>query len=173
MPVQLEREIFIRASRTYELCNEAKGAFERYLDDNIPTFDSDYYKARNILKEGKGFFQQTIQDAKKLLGPIPIYATKEFEEWRARVLVENKIVVRCDTFEELLEELTTDEFLKDLMSREEISSSLQAHWDSQQTGKRKLANIKIRIMLDKLAALFEEGQELQKKAQRKQQGLPI
>ena len=60
-----------------------------------------------------------------------------------------------------------------MMTSEEVEAYLKAYYDTQRSGKRKLANIKIRMVLDKLASLLAEGQELQKTAQRKQQGLPI
>jgi hypothetical protein len=59
------------------------------------------------------------------------------------------------------------------MGPEEIEAYVGAHYEAQRSGKRKLANIKIRMALDKLAALVAEGQEFQQKAQRKQQGLPV
>ena len=138
-----------------------------------PASAPEYYRARNLLKEGKAFYDQTLQDAKKLLGPIPIYAAKDFEKWRSQVLVENKIIVQGQTQEELRVELENDDFLKSIMRPEDVEAYLQAHFETQRSGKRKLANIKIRMALDRLAGLVAEGQELQKTAQRKQQGLPI
>jgi hypothetical protein len=171
--VQLERDIYIRASRCFELLNQAIQTFKDYLGDRGPSSDPEYYKARNLLKEGKAFFDQTLQDAKKLLGPIPVYAPKDFEQLRARLLLENKIVVQGRTLEELKAELLTDDFVKTIMKPDEITSYLQVHFAAQCTGKRKLQNIKIRMTLDKLAALQAVGAELQSKAQRKQQGLPV
>jgi hypothetical protein len=171
--VPIEREIYIRSSRSYAVLTEAVQIFRKYLQDVTAATDPEYYRARNFLREGKAFYDQTIQDAKKLLGPIPIYAAKDFEGWRAQVLQENKIVVKGETLEELRAELTVDDFVKTMMSAEEIETYLKAYYDTQKSGKRKLANIKIRMVLDKLASLVAEGQELQKKAQRKQQGLPI
>ncbi len=173
MKVQVEREIFIRASRSFAILSEAIQLFQGYLEATTAPQAPEYYRARNFLKEGKAFYDQTIQDAKKLLGPIPIYAAKDFEVWRTQALVENKIVVKGQSTEELRLELTGDEFLRTLMRPEEIEAYLAAHYETQRSGKRKLANIKIRMALDKLAELVAEGQELQKTAQRKQQGLPI
>jgi hypothetical protein len=173
MQVQIEREIYIRASRSFAVLSEALQTFRGYLESHVASNAPEYYKARNFLKEGKAFYDQTIQDAKKLLGPIPIYAAKDFEGWRSKVLVENKIVVQGQTLEELRLELTSDDFIKSIMSPEEVDAYLQANFETQKSGKRKLANIKIRMSLDKLAALVAEGQELQKTAQRKQQGLPF
>lgn len=173
MQVQVEREIFIRASRSHAVLTEAIKLFQDYLEPNTASQDPEYYRARNFLKEGKAFFDQTLQDAKKLLGPIPIYAAKDFEAWRTQALVENKIVVKGETAEALRAELLGDDFLKTVMRPEEIEAYLAARFEAQRSGKRKLANIKIRMVLDKLASLVTEGQELQKTAQRKQQGLPI
>jgi hypothetical protein len=173
MQVQVEREIFIRASRSFSLLSEAIQLFKGYLEPATASQDPEYYRARNFLKEGKAFYDQTVQDAKKLLGPIPIYAAKDFEAWRAQALFENKIVVKGQTAEELRAELAGDEFLRTMMRPEEILASLDSHFEAQKSGKRKLANIKIRMALDKLAELVAKGQELQMTAQRKQQGLPI
>ena len=173
MQVQVEREIFIRASRSFAILSEAIQLFKGYLESTTAPQAPEYYRARNFLKEGKAFYDQTLQDAKKLLGPIPIYAAKDFEAWRTQALVENKIVVRGQTAEDLRAELAADEFLKAIMRPEEIVAYLDANFETQKSGKRKLANIKIRMALDKLAELVAEGQELQKTAQRKQQGLPI
>lgn len=173
MHVQVEREIFIRASRSHAVLSDAIKLFQDYLEPATASQDPEYYRARNFLKEGKAFYDQTLQDAKKLLGPIPIYAAKDFEAWRAQALVENKIVVKGQTAEALRDELVGDDFLKTIMRPEEIETYLAAHFETQRSGKRKLANIKIRMALDKLAELVAAGQALQAKAQRKQQGLPI
>lgn len=173
MHVQVEREIFIRASRSFTVLSDAIKLFRDYLEPATASQDPEYYRARNFLKEGKAFYDQALQDAKKLLGPIPIYAAKDFEAWRTQALVENKIVVKGQTTEALRDELVGDEFLKTIMRPEEIEAYLAAHFETQRSGKRKLANIKIRMALDKLAELVAAGQELQKTAQRKQQGLPI
>ncbi len=173
MQVQVEREIYIRASRSFTVLSDAIRSFRGYLEPQVPAGAPEYYRARNLLKEGKAFYDQTLQDAKKLLGPIPIYAAKDFEKWRSQVLIENKIIVLGQTQEELRLELENDDFLKSIMRPGDVEQYLQAHFETQRSGKRKLANIKIRMALDRLAGLVAEGQELQKTAQRKQQGLPI
>jgi hypothetical protein len=164
--VQVERDIYIRATRAHELLSQARQTFQDYLDDVIPPNDPKYYRARNFLKEGKAFYDQ-------LLGPIPIYASKDFEGWRAQILEENKIVVHGQTLEDLRSELLNDDFIKTIMPPEEIGAYLDARFEAQKTGKRKLSNIKIRMTIDCLAALLQRGQELQRAAQRKQQGLPV
>jgi hypothetical protein len=173
MQVQIERDIYIRGTRCFELLTKAIQTFRDYLSERMLASAPEYYRARNLLKEGKAFLDQTLADAKKLLGPIPVYAPKDFGELRSRLLVENKIVVQGHTVEELTTELQNDDFIKTIMSPAEITDYLQVHFAEQSSGKRKLQNIKIRMALDKLGALHAEGQELQKKAQRKEQGLPL
>ncbi len=173
MQVQIERDIYIRGARCFELLTKSMQLFRDYLTERTPANDPEYYRARNFLKEGKAFFDQTLADAKKLLGPIPLYAPKDFEQLRSRLLVENKIVVQSRTLDESTAELQSDEFIKTIMNGEEVSAYLQANFATQSSGTRKIQNIKIRMALDKLAALLAEGQEFQKKAQRKEQGLPV
>jgi hypothetical protein len=170
--VQLEREIYNRAARCNDLLAQAAEAFHDYLEERIPANDPKYYRARNFLKEGKAYFDQTLQDARKLLGPIPIYASKDFEQWRAEILEENRIVLHGQDREALKTELMSDEFVKTLMGPEDISAYFEAGYESQKAGKRKLANFKVRLIIDRLAELLQDGQDLQKAAQRKQQGLP-
>jgi hypothetical protein len=173
MPIQIEREIYIRASRTFAVLSESIQTFKGYLESHVAANAPEYYKARNLLKEGKASYDRTILDAKKLLGPVPNYAAPDFEKWRTQALVENRIIVKGQTSEELREELLADDFLKTLMSPEEIDAYVRDRYETQRTGKRKLANIKIRMALDRLSGLVAEGLELQKTAQRKQQGLPL
>jgi hypothetical protein len=161
MQVQIEREIYIRASRSFAVLTDAIQLFRGYLENHVAPAAPEYYRARNFLKEGKAFYDQTI------------LAAKDFEKWRTQVLVENKIVVHGQTYDDLLHELTADDFIKTIMKPGEVEAYLRANFETQKSGKRKLANIKIRMALDKLAGLVAEGQELQKTAQRKQQGLPI
>jgi len=43
-----------------------------------------------------------------------------------------------------------DEFIRTMMSEAEIETYVRDHFETQRSGKRKLANIKVRMMLDKL-----------------------
>ena len=44
---------------------------------------------------------QGLNNAKKLLGPIPEYSSEEFIKWRAEVLDKQKILVKNKEFEDL------------------------------------------------------------------------
>ena len=148
-------------------------AYQEYLQDKVPAGDPIYYRARNLLKEGKSFFEETLKEAKKLLGPMPVYAAKEFETWKAGVLEENRIIVHGESRDELLGALKNDAFIKTMMSEAEIEIYIGDHFDTQRSGKRKLANIKVRMILDKLLSLAAQGQELQNAAQKKRQAQTI
>lgn len=172
MPTPIEREIFIKASRGHEILLKAIEAFAGYLRDETPAGAPEYYRARNLLKEGRSFCADVVREAKKLLGPVPVYAPREYEEMRRRTLEENRITVRGEDPEDLKRQLADDAVIRSLMSESEIEGYLRDHLETQRSGKRKLTNIKIRMLIDKLYALAEQGLEAQKAAQRKQQGLP-
>jgi hypothetical protein len=167
-----EREIFIKASRGHEILMKALEAFREYLKSETPPSSPEYYRARNLLKEGRVFREDVVSEAKKLLGPIPGYVAREYEELRKRTLEENRIIVLGEDPDALKSQLADDVAVRSMMSESEIEAYLRDHYETQRSGKRKLANIKVRMMLDKLSALAEQGLAAQKAAQRKQQGLP-
>jgi hypothetical protein len=164
-----ERNIYIKFSRSQELFSKSIQAYQGYLKDDVASGDPIYYRARHFLKEGRVFFEETLKEAKKLLGPMPIYAAKEFEQWKAKVLEENRIIIHGERPDELKTSLMNDEFIRTMMSEAEIEAYVKDHFDTQRSGKRKLANIKVRMLLDKLLSLAGQGQELQKAAQKKHQ----
>jgi hypothetical protein len=172
MPTSIEREIFIKASRGHEIFLKALEVFREYLKAESPPNSPEYYRARNLLKEGRVFCQDVVKEAKKLLGPVPVYAPREYEELRRRTLEENRVTVQGEDPAALRAQLAEDTFVRSMMSESEIEAYLRDHFETQRSGKRKLVNIKARMMIDKLYALLEQGLAAQKAAQRKQQGLP-
>jgi len=155
------RDFFLHAFRSFDLFRKAIRTFDDYLQNRLPPDSKEYNYACNYLREGQGLFDVTLKKAKKLLGPIPGYSAQDVEMQRAQLLVENKIVVRGLSQHQLREELAKDEFLKTMISPEEMLVYLKDHFISQSSGKRKLANIKVRMILDKLRTLSVKGQELQ------------
>ncbi len=161
-----ERDLFLHAAKSYDLLNKSIRTFNDYLQKKLPPKSQEYYQARHYLREGQGVFDETLKKAKLLLGPISPYSPQEVEKQRAQLLIENKIIVQGLSLNELREELTRDEFLKTMLSAEEMAAYLKAHFISQSSGKRKLANIKMRMIFDKLKTLSAKGQELQAAAQK-------
>lgn len=160
------RDLFLNAAKSHYLLQKAIATFDEYVRTSPPPKSSAYYQARYFLREGKRLFDDTLKKARMLLGPAPPYSSPEVEEQRDQFLKENKIIVQGLNQSLLQEELTKDEFLNTIYSSEEIIAYLEGHFVSQSSGKRKLANIKMRMILDKLTALLTKGQELQDAAQK-------
>jgi len=167
--VDKEKQIFPRVFKSYHNLQLCIQLFEDFLDDTISSATGDYYRARKLLKEGDGEFQIALKNAKKLLGPMPAYATDEYRRWREAFLTKYNVLAKCTEFQECQAELTADEVMSQLMPNEEIEALLQLHFQPQQEGKRKLENIKVRIILDKLFQMITHANELQKQALLKQQ----
>ncbi len=164
-----ESQIFPKAQKSLDTLNEAVTLFENFLREDITTAPGDYYRARNLLKEGEAFFQEALKNAKKLLGPLPEYATDEFRNWRQEFLEKYHILAHSQELEASRLEMHQDDFLSQILEDEEIDALLNLHYHSQQEGNRKLAHIKVRIVLDKLSEILIHSKELQKQALIKQQ----
>ncbi len=159
-----EKQIFPKVFKSYNSLQLSIQLFEDFLDDTKSSVSGDYYRARKLLKEGDGAFQEALKNAKKLLGPMPEYATDEYRIWREEFLHKYNVLTKCTELQECQAELTADEVLIQLMPHEEIDALLQLHFQTQQEGKRRLENIKVRIILDKLHQMITHANELQKQA---------
>jgi hypothetical protein len=164
-----EKQIFPKVYRSHQSLQLSIQLFENFLDDSEASVPGDYYRARKLLKEGDTALQEALMNAKKLLGPMPEYATAEYKQWREEFLEKYQILAKCSELKECQSELSSDEFLSQLMPPEEVDAMLKLHFHSQQEGKRKLENIKVRIVLDKLHQMLTHAKELQKQALIKQQ----
>jgi hypothetical protein len=164
-----EVQIFPKVSKSYEDIMMSIKILEDLLSEGTTFNSADYYRARNFVKSSESLFQEALQNAKKLLGPLPEYASEEFFKWRTDMLEEHHILARSQEYEELKSELLSDDTLKKWLSDEEIENLLKKHFQTQQEGKRKLVNIKVRIVLDKLQELISRAKDLQKEAFEKQQ----
>jgi hypothetical protein len=129
---------------------------------------ADYYKARNVLRDADGFFKETLKNAKKLLGPIPAYTSDDYQKWRDELLEEFRILAMSHEYEDLKSELFRDEFLREWMDEQSIERLLKKHFQTQQAGKRKLSNIKVRMILDRLEDLMNHAKDMNKQAVEKQ-----
>jgi hypothetical protein len=165
-----EIHIFPNVQRSLDNLNEAIRLFENFLRGDQTVQPGDYYRARNLAREGEAAFQTALKNAKKLLGPMPEYASDEFRAWRTEFLEKHNVLAHCRDLEACQVEFKQDEFLKEIMSEEEMLALLNLHFHSQQEGHRKLANIKVRVILDKLSEMLIHVKELQKQALLKQQG---
>lgn len=167
-----EKQVFPKVQRSKESLEEAVRLFEEFLADEAVAPGGDYYRARNLLKEGESSYQSALQNARKLLGEVPEYATEEFRSWRTEFLEKHKILIHCEELESCRMELQRDVFINEVMDPEELDALLNLHFASQSQGKRKLVHLKVRIALDKLSELLIHARELQKQALVKHQQAP-
>jgi hypothetical protein len=171
MEAWIVKDIFLKAKKSLEKMNESLRLFKKFVEEGKTQDLKKYYLARTFLKEGQKFCEEVIKDAKKFLGPLPDYLSKEIVEARTQLLKATKVVVLSQDYEGLVAELVGDEFLKSFMSSEEINEFLKENYQKQQLGKRKLPNIKARMVIDKLKRVERQGLAGQKRASQEAQKL--
>jgi hypothetical protein len=164
-----ENLIYQKASKCWESVNTSLEMFKTLLKDEGDFDTARYYKARNLLRDAEGYLKDVFKNAKKLLGPVPAYTPGDYQKWRDELLEEFQILAMSQEFEALKSELLRDDFLRRWMDEESIESLLKKHFQPQQSGKRKLPNIKVRIILDRLESLINDVKEMNKQAILKQQ----
>jgi predicted MPP superfamily phosphohydrolase len=162
-----ENQLYFKASRCFDSLKLAVGTFEQYLKPEVPADSPSYYKARNYLRDAEKSFEETLTEAKRLLGPLPAYAASDFEKWRSEFLNRHKIVAESVELNSLREELLRDEHLARWLSPEDVERLLLKNFEPQTKGKRRLANIKIRIVLDGLITQLYRARQLQKTSMEK------
>lgn len=165
----IEKLVIRKALKCGELLRESIRTFLAYLDENTPSRTMDFYQARNHLKSGARLYQDVLVNTRKLLGPRPEYASPKFEEWREGFLRGSRLLASGETKEDLIQELKNDDFLAGILEPEEIEASVNEHFESQKSGRRRLCNIKVRILLDNLENRIHEAEELHKTAMKKHQ----
>src|SRR4030066_2015696 len=166
---KIENLLYFKAGLAFDSYKQALKAFESYLASPGLGATPDYYKARNYLRDAEKFYEETFAEAKKLLGPLPHYASSEFEKWRSDFLSQHKILVESQEFAALKEELFQNGQLVRWIDSPDLAPLLAKDYEAQKIGKRKMANIKVRILLDRLQELAAQSSELKKRAQEKLQ----
>jgi hypothetical protein len=164
-----EKLIYPKALKSFNSIQTSIQQFEEYLEKPDSSSVTVYYSARKHLKEGLVFYNEALKNAKRLLGPIPEYATDDFQRWRDNLLEHYHILAKSQELKDLQDELEQDEFLSKFLDADEIKYFLGLVFPSQLEGKRKLTNIKIRIMFEKLTAFIKKSQALQKQASEQHQ----
>jgi predicted MPP superfamily phosphohydrolase len=166
---KVENQLYFKADLAFNSFKLAVKTFESFLESAGQASTPDYYKARNYLRDAETSYQETFSEARKLLGPLPIYASADFEKWRSDFLSQHKILVESQEFAALKQELSQNGQLVRWIESPELERLLAKDYEAQKTGKRKMPNIKVRIILDRLQELLVQANELKKKAQEKLQ----
>lgn len=157
-----EKLVYPKALKSFKSLREALHLFDEVLEQDTPQNQPVFYRARKSLREGEEFFKKSIKNAKRLLGPLPEYVTEDYQRWREDLLNEYNMLAKTQEQPEMTQELLKDEFLNKLMDSSEIKKFLSLNYDSQKQGKRKLSNIKIRIVFDKLDEMIADAKKKQK-----------
>ncbi len=169
MNKKVENQLYFKAGSAFDHMKLAVQTFESYLKKEGQEATPEYYRARNFLRDGEKLCEEALKEAKKLLGPLPPYSSSDFEKWRTNFLSEHRIQVDTQEYDGLKEELARNEHLGRWMAPQDIERLLAKNYAAQKSGKRKLANIKVRIILDRLQELLGQAGELKNKAMAKLQ----
>lgn len=157
-----ENIIYLKASKSLESINQSIRILQEFLQEGGSSGPSKVYLARNFLRKGEAFYQEALEKAKKLLGPMPEYATEDLKKWRAEMLEKNNVLAKSQKLRDLCKELKNDDLVRKLVSPKEINTLVRKHFQDQKEGIRKLSNIKVRIILDGLKGYILQVQELLK-----------
>jgi hypothetical protein len=167
MEKKIENILYFKAGVSFDHLKLAIKTFEAYLATEGTEGTPVYYRARNFLRDGEKYYQETLSEAKKLLGPLPPYSSADFEKWRKDFLSQHRIQIEAQEYDQIKEELAQNGQLSQWIGSEDIERLLVRDYEAQKVGKRKLANIKVRIILDRLQELLGRAGELKNKAMAK------
>jgi len=110
----------------------------------------EYYRLRNQVREAKAVFEEVKKEARHLFGPPPAYAPSDFEKKREESLERLRLLVKSEDKEKIIEELLEDELIGRFFDVEEVKNFVEAQFESQKKGKRKLVNFKARLFIEKI-----------------------
>ncbi|MDD8019698.1 MAG: hypothetical protein PHU81_00730 [Acidobacteriota bacterium] len=167
-PLSFNYEIKVKSA--YEVLSRAVSLFQIYLDDKTPATSSEYYRAKSLLNEGKVIYEEILKESKKLLGPLPAYSAPEYQQWREETTRDVKLMLGDKVeYEEIKKMMLSDSCLPKLFSPEELEAYLGRYYDQQQRGKRKLENLKCRLVIARLNDLIHQAEDLFTQAKKKLQ----
>jgi len=140
--------------------NLAIEVFQNFLSARTSSDTTDHYQGLSYLDKGKTLYKDSLGEISKIIGFVPTDASPAFRQWKAGYLEKIGILSRNTEFERLRSELQNDDLLLKFLTAEEINILLVKHFESQQTGKRKLEYMKARMLFDKLQSLIEDAESL-------------
>ncbi|MBN2206726.1 MAG: hypothetical protein JW742_04925 [Candidatus Aminicenantes bacterium] len=167
-----EKAIFQKAMRAFELNVKSIQAFRSFLSDECAPQSPEYYMARNFLRDAEMLYTEALSEAKKLLGPLPGYVSSQVADSKKAMLEAMSVVAKSADMASLKAELERDEFIASMFRPQEIALYVRANFENQRKGKRKLPNIKARMVIEKLGVKLAQARELRERAQQKHQAAP-
>ncbi len=162
-----ENLLYLKAGSCFDLIGLADTAFGEFLKEPGTGALPKYYRARNYLRDAESAYNQAFKEAKRLVGPLPPYSSPEFEKWRTEFVTQYRILAAGQDLSDIKDELLRDGLLNRYLSPEDVDRLLAKNFEAQRTGKRKPANLKVRILFDKLGELMNRTHGLAKQAREK------
>jgi len=138
-----------KVSRCLDLLQSSLKAI-RTLSERPKIEANEYYRLRNQVREAKAAFEEVKKEARRLFGPPPAYAPRDFEKRREENLERLRLLVKSEEKEKIAEELFQDELIGRYFNLEEVKHFVEEQFESQKKGKRKLVNFKARLFIEKI-----------------------
>lgn len=162
-----ENLLYFKAGNCFNLVGLAQSSFVEFLGQPGAESLPKYYRARNYLRDAESAYSEAFKEAKRLVGPLPPYSSSEFEKWRSDFVLQYRIVAAGQDFESIKEEMLKDPLFSQYIGPGDIERLLAKNFEAQRTGKRKPANLKVRVLFDKLGELMSAAHALAKEARQK------
>jgi hypothetical protein len=167
-----EKAIFQKAMRAFELICKSIQTFRSFLGEDCAPQSPGYYMARNFLRDAETLYEEALREAKKLLGPLPGYVSSQLADSKKAMLEAMSVVAKSADMASLQSELERDDFVAAMFKPQEIALYVRGNFESQRRGKRKLPNIKARMVIEKLGTRLAQARELRERAQQKHHAAP-
>jgi len=162
-----ENLLYIKAGSCFDLISLAQAAFAEFLQEPGTEALPKYYRARNYLRDAESAYNEAFREAKRLVGPLPPYSSPEFEKWRSEFVTQYSILAAGQDLDSLKDDLLKDGLISQHISPGDVDRLLAKNFETQRRGKRKLENLKVRILFDKLGELMSATQGLAREAREK------
>lgn len=163
-----ENLLYLKAGSCFDLISLAQASFIEFLKQPGTEALPKYYRARNYLRDAESAYNEAFKEAKRLVGPLPVaYNSAEFEKWRGEFVTQYRIITAGQDHDALKSEILEDSLVSQYIGPGDAERLLAKNFEAQRTGKRKLENLKVRILFDKLGELLNAAQALAKEAREK------
>lgn len=167
MSPAIDNLLYVKAESCFDLLSLAQAAFVDFLKDPGAEATPKYYRARNYIRDAEAAYNEAFKEAKRLVGPLPPYSSPEFEKWRSEFVTQYSITAASQDLEGLKDELTKDPLISQYLGPGDVDRLLAKNYEAQRSGKRKLANLKVRILFDRLGELMAAVHALARQAREK------
>ncbi len=163
----MTEDIFrVKVSRCLEILSSSVLAMEEALQKSSIEIN-EYYRLRNLLREAQNAMKEVLKEAHLLFGPPPPYASPDFDQLRRRNLSQARLLVEEEEEAKIVTALWEDDLIRRFMTEEEVKELVHLLYAHQREGKRKLANFKPRLLIEKMKREMVKAEALLKEVKKK------